>query len=44
MAAKPIAETIASNLCSVPPTTMPSVVKRSIGVVETSTSFTCGRL
>ena len=44
IAAKPVAQTTASSGYSTPFTSMPLSVKRSIGVFETSTSFTCGRL
>ena len=44
IAAKPVAQTTASSGYSTPSTSMPSAVKRSIGVFETSTSLTCGRL
>ena len=44
MAANPVAQTTASSGWSVPATTTPSAVKRSIGVLETSTRFTCGLL
>ena len=44
IAAKPVAEMIASSGYSVPLTSMPRDVNRSIGVFDTSTSFTWGRL